>query len=145
DGKTLLTRIKKTHPEMPIIIITAYSDVKIAVEVIKNGAFDYVTKPLFPDEILVKIREALSTANNNAPAENISEPHIVVPRTKERPYVTHGLYIFGDSPAFKKISNQIVLVAPTNYSVIIYGETGTGKEVIANEIHNHSKRKDKPF
>lgn len=147
DGKTLLSKIKKTHPDMPIIIITGYSDVKIAVEVIKNGAFDYVTKPLFPDEILVKIKEALAIGKNEEAKEEASEPtvSIVVPRTKEKTYVPHGPYIFGDSPAFKKIVNQILLVAPTNYSVIIYGETGTGKEVIANEIHNHSKRKDKPF
>src|SRR6476620_10461536 len=145
DGKTLLTKIKTTQPDLPIIIITGYSDVKIAVEVIKIGAFDYVTKPLFPDEILVKMKEALSTNQQANVQEEIVEPHVVVARTKEKPYITHGQYIFGDSPAFKKILNQILLVAPTNYSVITYGETGTGKEVIANEIHNHSKRKDKPF
>lgn len=147
DGKTLLAKIKKTHPNMPIIIITGYSDVKVAVEVIKNGAFDYVTKPLFPDEILIKIKEALSLGQNaeNEKLETPIETRIIVPRSKEKNYVTQGPYIFGDSTAFKKISNQILLVAPTNYSVIIYGETGTGKEVIANEIHNHSKRKDKPF
>jgi two-component system response regulator HydG len=131
---------------MPIIIITGYSDVKIAVEVIKNGAFDYVTKPLFPDEILIKIKEALAIGKTED-GRDATEPtvSIVVPRTREKTYVPHGPYIFGDSSAFKKIVNQILLVAPTNYSVIIYGETGTGKEVIANEIHNHSKRKDKPF
>jgi two-component system, NtrC family, response regulator HydG len=145
DGKTLLTKIKKTRTDLPIIIITGYSDVKIAVDVIKIGAFDYVTKPLFPDEILIKIKEALSINQQVTVQEEIVEPHVVVARTKEKPYVIHGQYIFGDSPAFKKILNQILLVAPTNYSVIIYGETGTGKEVIANEIHNHSKRKDKPF
>jgi two-component system response regulator HydG len=146
DGKTLLTKIKKTQPDLPIIIITGYSDVKIAVEVIKIGAFDYVIKPLFPDEILIKIKEALSSNQHAASKEEENvEPHVILTRTKEKPYITHGQYIFGDGPAFKKILNQILLVAPTNYSVIIYGETGTGKEVIANEIHNHSKRKDKPF
>jgi len=126
DGKTLLTKIKKMQPDLPIIIITGYSDVKIAVDVIKIGAFDYVTKPLFPDEILIKIKEALSTNQYAIVHEEIVEPHVVVARTKEKPYITHGQYIFGDSPAFKKILNQILLVAPTNYSVIIYGETGTG-------------------
>src|SRR6266496_952326 len=104
DGKTLLTKIKKTQPDLPIIIITGYSDIKIAVEVIKIGAFDYVTKPLFPDEILIKIKEALSSGQPATAKEESPEPH-----------------------------------------VIINGETGVGKEVIANEIHNHSKRKDKPF
>jgi two-component system response regulator HydG len=147
DGKELLSRIKKTHPNMPLIIMTGYSDVKIAVEVIKNGAFDYVTKPLFPDEILIKIKEALLLEEHPSPADKdeTKDVHIAVPKTKEKVYMSNSQYIFGDSAAFKKIINQILLVAPTNYSVIIYGETGTGKEVIANEIHNHSKRKDKPF
>lgn len=151
DGKELLSRIKKTHPQMPLIIMTGYSDVKIAVEVIKNGAFDYVTKPLFPDEILIKIKEALAAPQNGTTTvepeskEAVSESPATMPKAKDKPYVIHGQYIFGDSAPFKKILNQIQLVAPTNYSVIIYGETGTGKEVIANEIHNHSKRKDKPF
>jgi len=147
DGKELLARIKKTHPAMPIIIMTGYSDVKIAVEVIKNGAFDYVTKPLFPDEILIKIKEALLEEPTTVSVkEESAEPHQVsTPKAKEKNYTINSQYVFGDGPAFKKIVNQILLVAPTNYSVIIYGETGTGKEVIANEIHNHSKRKDKPF
>jgi len=146
DGKELLYKIKKTHPNMPLIIMTGYSDVKIAVEVIKNGAFDYVTKPLFPDEILIKIKEALKIEEQSSVFKDETiEAHVVVSKPKEKAYVVTGPYIFGDSSAFKKISNQILLVAPTNYSVIIYGETGTGKEVIANEIHNHSKRKDKPF
>jgi len=146
DGKELLYKIKKSYPHIPLIIMTGYSDVKIAVEVIKNGAFDYVTKPLFPDEILIKIKEALKLEEqSSAVKEETIETHVVVSKPKEKAYIVTGPYVFGDSPAFKKISNQILLVAPTNYSVIIYGETGTGKEVIANEIHNHSKRKDKPF
>jgi two-component system response regulator HydG len=147
DGKELLSKIKKSHPNMPIIIMTGYSDVKIAVEVIKNGAFDYVTKPLFPDEILIKIKEALLLEEHPSVSdkEEIKDVHVITPKSKEKVYTINSQYVFGDSPAFKKIINQILLVAPTNYSVIIYGETGTGKEVIANEIHNHSKRKDKPF
>jgi len=146
DGKELLSKIQKTHPGIPIIIMTGYSDVKIAVEVIKNGAFDYVTKPLFPDEILIKIKEALLLEESVPAKEEVKEtPHAPAQKSKEKMYISNSQYVFGDGPAFKKIINQILLVAPTNYSVIIYGETGTGKEVIANEIHNHSKRKDKPF
>src|SRR4051812_14875327 len=78
DGKELLARIKKTHPAMPIIIMTGYSDVKIAVEVIKNGAFDYVTKPLFPDEILIKIKEAL--------LEEAPSPSVVVKEESAEPH-----------------------------------------------------------
>src|SRR5262249_1369518 len=84
DGKTLLTKIKKSQPDLPIIIITGYSDVKIAVDVIKIGAFDYVTKPLFPDEILVKIKEALADTQQSIQEDSI-QPHVVVARTKEKP------------------------------------------------------------
>jgi len=89
DGKELLSKIKKTHPNIPIIIMTGYSDVKIAVEVIKNGAFDYVTKPLFPDEILIKIKEALLLEEHTTEKEEIKEaPHTVVPKSKEKIYMT---------------------------------------------------------
>lgn len=149
DGKTLLEKIKTINPNLPIIIITAYSDVKIAVDVIKSGARDYITKPLFPDEILIKIKEALLpqsqkkyvAVNEVAETTTISKTN----GSKEKKFSSNPNIIFGDSPAFKKIINQILLVAPTNYSVIINGDTGTGKESIANEIHNHSKRKGKPF
>lgn len=150
DGKTLLEKIKAVHPRLPIIIITAYSDVKIAVDVIKLGARDYITKPLFPDEILIKIKEALSPQAQQVyvPVEEVPEVVAAAPKTsipKDKRFSSNPNIIFGDSPAFKKIMNQILLVAPTNYSVIINGDTGTGKESIAHEIHNHSKRKGKPF
>src|SRR5205085_10976037 len=118
-------------------IITGYGDIRIAVEVIKLGAYDYVTKPLFPDEILLTIRKALAvTSSPESP-----EPTIKNKKTGARP----GQYIFSDSPHFKALIEQIDRVAPTNYSVIIYGETGSGKEAIAQEIHVRSERKLKPF
>jgi two-component system, NtrC family, response regulator HydG len=156
EGNVLLGKIKEKYPHLPVIIITGYSDIKIAVEVMKMGAYDYITKPLFPDEILVTIKKALETAA--APAESkvsrpvaYSEPSAVAatetadPKEK-RPTIIHsGDYIFGDTPVFRKILQQIDLVAPTNYTIIIYGESGSGKEAIAQEIHKRSKRKGKPF
>lgn len=154
EGNVLLGKIKERYPYLPVIIITGYSDIKIAVEVMKMGAYDYITKPLFPDEILVTIKKALESE----PA--VHEPrHVVAPTEKEsaavsqsaavkesKPAVIHsGDYIFGDSPVFRTILQQIDLVAPTNYTVIIYGESGSGKEAIAQEIHKRSKRKSKPF
>jgi len=157
DGKALLVKIKEKYPKVPVIIITGYSDIKTAVEVMKLGAYDYVTKPLFPDEILVTIRKAMEDGNatavhsvtpingntmlpasesDNAAAHKERKPN--VPFNPDEP-------IFSDSVAFQYILKQINLVAPTNYSVIIYGESGSGKEVIANEIHKRSKRKEKPF
>jgi two-component system response regulator HydG len=155
DGKALLIKIKEKYPRVPVIIITGYSDIKTAVEVMKLGAYDYVTKPLFPDEILVTIRKALegdhTTAAHAAPPSNqTAQPAIEdsgVQRKERKPPVplNPDEPIFSDSVAFQYILKQINLVAPTNYSIIIYGESGSGKEVIANEIHKRSKRKDKPF
>src|SRR5919107_323875 len=156
EGNVLLGKIKEKYPHVPVIIITGYSDIKIAVEVMKMGAYDYITKPLFPDEILVTIKKALETsaatetngivvkketptgANNNSPTPET---------TKEKaPTIVHsGEYIFGDTATFRQLLQQIDLVGPTNYTVIIYGESGSGKEAIAQEIHKRSKRKGKPF
>jgi two-component system, NtrC family, response regulator HydG len=161
DGTTLLVKIKEQLPDVPVIIMTGYSDIKVAVEVMKLGAYDYIGKPLFPDEILVTIKKALqpqaatstqtTTATAQAaptytpPATTTEEPVSYENREKKQQIVISGDYIFGDSEAFKKILKQIDLVAPTNYSIIIYGESGSGKEAIAQEIHKRSRRKAMPF
>jgi len=99
----------------------------------KMGAFDYVTKPLFPDEILLNIRKALSEGNVTVQTVEVSK------KDKKTPY------IFGKSAVAKKLMKQLDLVAPTNFSIIIYGESGSGKEAIAKTIHKKSKRKNGPF
>jgi two-component system response regulator HydG len=149
NGNDLLSKIKEHYRHIPVIIITGYGDIKIAVEVMKLGAFDYVTKPLFPDEILLTIKKALSKAATSSSTvvtdESSSAPANVV-KDKKLPDVTiSGQYIFGDSIHFQNLLEQINRVGPTNYSVIIYGETGSGKEAIAQEIHKRSARKNKPF
>ncbi|HEY8388348.1 MAG TPA: sigma-54 dependent transcriptional regulator [Parasegetibacter sp.] len=150
DGQELLLKIKQRFPSIQVIIITGYSDIKTAVEVMKMGAFDYITKPLLPDEILVTIRKALSS---DAPAPVGQAPAPAAVRQTESPQDNKirrapdadSEYIFGNSPQFRSIMKQIDLVAPTNFSVIIYGESGSGKEAIAQTIHQRSKRSDKPF
>jgi two-component system response regulator HydG len=145
-GIELLAKIKEAHPESPVIIITGYSDVKDAVEVMKLGAYDYVTKPLFPDEILLTIRKALSqeAAEKVAPRK-ISNGSPATSSSKAKSIDGSQGYIIGDTPEFLSIMKQIELVAPTNFSVILYGESGSGKEVIAQQIHQKSKRAGKPF
>ncbi|MDB5193528.1 MAG: sigma-54-dependent Fis family transcriptional regulator [Segetibacter sp.] len=153
DGKEMLIKIKEKYPKTPVIIVTGYSDIKVAVDVMKLGAYDYVTKPLFPDEILLSIKKALektADASDNtavvistsAGDVNVEDDAKKVARPKT---MMSGQYIFSDSPEFRNILRQIDLVAPTNYSILIYGESGSGKEAIAQEIHKRSKRKDQPF
>ncbi|HYO20888.1 MAG TPA: sigma-54 dependent transcriptional regulator [Flavisolibacter sp.] len=159
EGNTLLGKIKEKYLHLPVIIMTGYSDIKIAVEVMKMGAFDYITKPLFPDEILVTIKKALEAPQDQrdpvrqertpVSSSTVSRPQsssspVVLERDKPNVIVS-GDYIFGDSTVFKQLIQQIDLVAPTNYTVIIHGESGSGKEAIAQEIHKRSKRKGKPF
>lgn len=154
-GANMLGIIKESNPETPVIIITGYSDVKDAVEVMKLGAYDYVTKPLFPDEILLTIKEALNADKSSMDAVKMhtSSSH---EKTGDTPASSNGeskarrtgrkeQYILGNSPEFEHITRQIELVAPTNYSVIIYGESGSGKEAIAQLIHEKSRRAGKPF
>ena len=152
EGNVLLGKIKERYPHVPVIIITGYSDIKIAVEVMKMGAYDYITKPLFPDEILVTIKKALATASAGDSVQTpikaeSSKPAVQAANNTEKGHniIHSGDYIFGDTPVFKQILQQIDLVGPTNYTVIIYGESGSGKEAIAQEIHKRSKRKNKPF
>ncbi|HMI65475.1 MAG TPA: response regulator, partial [Cyclobacteriaceae bacterium] len=122
DGTALLTKIKEKYAHIPVIFITGYGDIKVAVEVMRLGAYDYVTKPLFPEEILLTIRKAL--AKKEGP--EISVLPMPIEKSQHAPELS-GQYIFGDTVVFTTLLEQIKRVAPTNYSVIIYGETGRGK------------------
>lgn len=149
DGKELLIKIKEKYPRTPVIIVTGYSDIKVAVDVMKLGAYDYVTKPLFPDEILLSIKSALQKTVTR-PDNSSNGTVTLLPEDDQKnasrgKTITSGQYIFSDSPEFKSILKQIDLVSPTNYSILIYGESGSGKEAIAQEIHKRSKRKDMAF
>jgi two-component system response regulator HydG len=139
DGASLLQKIKQKQSHVPVVFITGYGDIKIAVEVMRLGAFDYITKPLIPQEILVTIRKALEKG-----AAKISTIAVSAEKNPAQSNMSNH-YIFGNSKIFNSLLDQVKLVAPTNYSVIIYGETGSGKEGIAQEIHKRSKRKNKPF
>jgi len=145
DGKDVLQKIKEVKPKTIVIIITGYSDIKTAVDVIKLGAFDYITKPLIPDEVINVIEKSLA-----APSENVSKPVATTteqPQKAKKPYVIseNKEFLIGQDGATAKVYKQIEIVAPTNYSVILYGESGTGKEVIAKTIHESSHRRGKPF
>lgn len=145
DGREMLKNIKTQYPNTGVIIITGYSDIKMAVELIKMGAYDYITKPLYPDEILNTVNKAIETQYALQEAQQVSEPIIINSKSKEKKAVAPGEFVYGTSKASKEITRQIDLVAPTNYSVIIIGESGTGKEAVAKSIHMSSPRRNQPF
>jgi two-component system response regulator HydG len=145
EGKDVLTALKKINPGVIVLMITGYSDIKTAVEVIKLGAFDYITKPLIPDEVLSVLKKALQQpvgANTGSKDKPIAETGKGKPQVK---YDYNDQFMVGQAPATKSLYEQINIVSATNYSIILYGESGTGKEVIAKTIHDLSTRKGKPF
>jgi len=128
DGLEILQQVKKLNINTTFVIITAYADIRMAVKLMKLGATDYLTKPVIPEEIINLLRKstsALQAQNDFAIDEND--------------------FVIGQSKAFKKAIRFAQKVAPTNMSVLIEGETGTGKEYIARFIHTNSRRNKKPF
>ncbi|HTM97244.1 MAG TPA: sigma-54 dependent transcriptional regulator [Pedobacter sp.] len=123
-GLDVLKTVREKGIHIPIIIMTSFNDVRTAVKSIQLGAFDYITKPVNPDELLMVITHSLSK-----PTEQLESSQ----------------FIKGKSAIADKLYEHISLVAPTDMSVIIQGESGTGKEYAARTLHLQSKRKDKPF
>lgn len=139
EGIDVLKALRQHNPHVRVLMITGYSDIKTAVEVIKLGAYDYIVKPLIPDEVLSVLKKALDPTQES-PAE-------VAEKKAQRTASPggNGDYMVGASPTTRALYDQINVVAETNYSIILYGESGTGKEVIARTIHQMSHRRDKPF
>lgn len=140
-GVEMLRKIKLLQPTVAVIIITGYSDVRIAVETFRYGASDYVTKPLYPDELLVTIRETIEKNEKRNQVESFPEEKVKGKKSSLAP----NNYIVGKSIQSQTVQKYIELIAPAEMSVIIHGETGTGKEFVAQSIHQYSKRSDKPF
>lgn len=148
DGREMLKNIKTQYPKTGVIIITGYSDIKMAVELIKMGAYDYITKPLYPDEILNTITKAIDThhalvEDKDSATAGYDKPSNSSRENKKQAF--NNEFVTGTSKVSKELARQIELVAPTNYSVIILGESGTGKESVAKSIHLSSPRYNQPF
>ena len=137
DGIELMGEFKEQFPDIPVILMTGYSDVTTAVKAIKNGAADYISKPFIPEEVLVVVSNALHTASKTT----TNTRKVIKPKTEP----TKSEFVSGISLASKKLSEYIQLVAPTDMSVLIIGESGTGKEVIAKSIHQGSQRSNNNF
>jgi two-component system response regulator HydG len=135
-GIEALKRIKELSPGIPIIIMTAYASVSTAVEALKSGAYDYLTKPLDIDELKMLIAKALR--HREVEKENL----YLKERLGDRFDFAN---IIGRSPAMTELFETLALVAPSEATVLIVGESGTGKEIIANAIHQNSPRCERPF
>ena len=153
DGLELLAWMHKNSMPIPFIVMTNYAEVQNAVLAMKSGAADYIAKPIQPDILLSKIKDALQNNNTSTPQPNNSNNNKTTKQPNNSNHTTttpHPLnpsprYIKGKSDASRQLYSYVSLVAPTPMSVLILGASGTGKEYVARRIHEQSQRAGKPF
>jgi DNA-binding NtrC family response regulator len=134
DGIETLTAIKQEIPELPVIMLTAHGNIENAVQAIKSGAMDYLTKPFDVEELKLVVSKALRVSRLERQVDYLQSE-------LDRDYDTSG--IIGDSKQMQDVLDTVSRVAPSDATVMIYGESGTGKELIAKAIHDASPRRDK--
>jgi DNA-binding NtrC family response regulator len=136
DGLEVLARLKQELPALPVVMLTAHQDIKTAVRATQLGAFDYLTKPFHNEEIVVVVRRALQTRALELEVEDL----------RRQLGEGGGLALqMGPSPEVRALVEQVRTVAETGYTVLVIGETGSGKELVAQAIHRESERRAKPF
>lgn len=135
DGISILEKVRGMNKSIPFIMISAYADIQMSLNAINKGAFEYITKPIVAEEILLNVENAL--AKNATTSFNFSGIASSLPASEQ--------HFFGNTDYYKKINTQINLVAPTDYNIVLCGESGSGKKALAYEIHKRSQRKDMPF
>ena len=138
-GNELFFRVQDRHPDIPVIMITAFGSTEAAIQAVKQGAFHYFEKPLFDklDLFWTTLREALAKRRMLKELDQLNRERALQPRGP--------ISIIGDSAAIQKIRDQIAEVAELPVTVLVSGETGTGKELVAQAIHELSERRDKPY
>jgi DNA-binding NtrC family response regulator len=136
DGMELQTRLKEADPELSVIIMTGYASVETAVQALKHGAYDYITKPIDPDELSHLVANALEHRRSRREVVRLRENLLEVSPSTE---------MIGKAPSMKKVCELIEMVAPTEATVLITGESGTGKEVVARAIHAAGPRRYMPM
>ena len=140
NGLELLEKIYAVYPGIPVIVITAVHEVQIALKAIKLGAYEFITKPPDTDRLLLTIRRALDTKLLESERDSLRRALL-----EQKPSRRIFSDIVTDSPLMHKVFELAEIFAPTNETIFIAGETGTGKDMIARKIHDLSPRRDKPF
>ncbi len=143
NGIEVLQRVKQQFPKTEVMVITAYGSIELAVEAMKFGAADFITKPFSFDEFKIKVQRILDRINEKKELTRICEENLYL-RDELDVQFNYG-EIIGNSAPMKEVYRTIEKVAATDSSVLIYGESGTGKELVARAIHKLSSRKNKPF
>src|SRR5712692_2265797 len=136
DGMEALRKLKEIAPQLPVVILTGYGDVPSAVEAMRLGAHDFLTKPVEPEKILIVVRQALE---HQALGTELKELRSSLGQRNAL------RWLMGRGPDIQQVVQQIRQVANFNFTILIQGETGTGKELVARSIHQLSTRRDKPF
>lgn len=139
DGFDVIKEIQAVKKNLPVIVITGYSDVNQAVQAIRLGAYEYVTKPIYPEEILLLVEEAIAKSKRKESDKKLAKGK------KKGKQSSTDKYLIPSGAYAEELQRQISLVSPTDMTVIIIGESGTGKEVVARMIHEASDRKDQAF
>jgi two-component system, NtrC family, response regulator HydG len=135
NGIEILNKIRKTKPHVPAIIMTSLNEVRLAVKAVKAGAFEYITKPINHEELMLLIHEAIYSTKDSLVSDTTSIPISSMPLDFVKP----------ESETSKKLLRHIEMVSPTNMTVLLTGESGTGKEYVARLIHASSNRSKNPF
>lgn len=140
DGLTLLQQFKNTHPETPVLIMTAFSDLDSTVSAYEGGAFEYIPKPFDVDTVLEQVKRACNTQQDERSSlQKVAKARNGAKVPDERPE------LIGDAPAMQEVFKAIGRLSRSKITVLINGESGTGKELIAHALHRHSPRSAEPF
>jgi len=133
DGMQVLARLRASDPSVPVVMLTAHGSERVAVAAIKAGAFDYLPKPFDPDELVLAVRRAADTRS------------LRLQNARLRTEASLGRTIVAESPAMKRLMDVIARVAPKDVTVLLSGESGSGKDIVALVVHAHSRRAERPL
>ncbi len=143
SGLEVLEAVKKANPDTEVIMITAFGTIETAVEAMKLGAFDFITKPFFADAIELKVDRALEQQSQRTENRTLRTENIQLKNQLHEKYAFSS--IVGVTEVMRKVYDTIEMIAPSKATVLIQGESGTGKELVARAIHYNSPRQNRPF